>query len=100
MSSAGMDCRAAVAARSAGCSYAFEERLSRRWSSGRAVVIVLRTLALGEPDHEPQPAPGDVDGAYLVVHEAGRERDLAHDVLRDVRLHLRRPLGPRDPQPG
>lgn len=46
---------------------------------------------------ELQPGPGFVDGTDLDVDEAERKREGADRVFRDVGLHLRRFLRPRDP---
>ena len=46
----------------------------------------IQTLAVFQPDDEPQPAPGLVDRADLVVDEPRRQRDLAQHVLGDVGL--------------
>jgi hypothetical protein len=54
--------------------------------------------AVAQPHDEPQPGPGLVDRADLVVHEPGGQSDLAHDVLGDVGGHAGGPFRPRHPE--
>ena len=50
-----------------------------------------------KPDDKLQTRPRLVDRANLHVDEPARQCDVAHDILGHVGRHLRRPLGPRDP---
>lgn len=36
------------------------------------------------PDHKPESAPGVVNGADLVVHHAGGEEEVAHQVFVEI----------------
>src|SRR5436189_3190617 len=48
-------------------------------------------------NHQLEPRPGLVDGAYLHVDELHRQGNLADHVFSDVRRDLRRFLRPREP---
>ena len=52
--------------------------------------------SVGEPVNEPQPGPDLVDRAHLVVHEPGRQAELADDAVAEIGRYPRRPLRPRD----
>ncbi len=54
---------------------------------------------VAQPVHEAQPRPRLVHRAHLVVHEPGRQAELADDALGDVGVDAGRPLRPGDPQP-
>src|SRR3954452_13159375 len=99
VSSIGICFSAAVAARSAGCSYALGEISTRRWSSGSSMRPKVALRAVPEPYDEPQAAPHLVDRRHLVVHEHVGQREVAHDVLVQVGRHLGGLLRPGDPQP-
>ena len=53
----------------------------------------------GATAHEPQPRPGRVDRAYLVVDETGRETGFSHRAVIEIGLDARAALGPGEPQP-
>src|SRR3954447_10185832 len=72
--------------------------MARRYSTGGGAARGPGLGAVLQPDHEPQAAPRLVDRAHLVVDEGSGQRELAHDVLGQVRLDLRGPLRPGDPQ--
>ena len=73
------------------------DRRARRVSGHQPSRQPSQRPMLAPPD-ELQPRPGLVDRRDLDVHEPERQRDLAHDVLRDVGRHLRGALRPCDPE--
>ena len=65
-------------------------RAGRRGEARIEGVALLPRRAIAQPVDEPQPGPGVVDRAHLVVDHAVGDRDLAHDVLGQVRGRRRR----------
>src|SRR6266576_1645867 len=64
---------------------------------GSGYRIADTVLTVLEPAHELQTRPHLVYRGDFDVHQAGGQRDGAHDVFRDVRRNARRLLGPGDP---
>ena len=72
--------------------------VERNVAAPRHAAEKFQSSPIREAEHEAKARPDIVDRADLVVDEAGREDELARDVLVHVGDDARGALGPRDPE--